>query len=217
MTERLRKEFLAEVHGLINAQFETLGFTQGRDGRYFRPISVAPEVSAWIGVTHLDSDADGTHDALVFVGVEHPVFQELYERLVPGDVSSGAVKNLGDLMPNREPQSWRFGPQRDNPRTAELLAEAAVCYGEPFWVTLVDTKEFSSFIQRTESDASFGYRVPVALLLTGEVQNAQEIVERTLASLPEDGAWAEFYRAFAERFFAYVDSDSGSDNMQLTR
>lgn len=207
------REFVALVGGLIDSSLERCGFRTRGSGAYVRALPGSDGVRGYAGVTQLDPGPFGVHDVLVFVGVEQPDFRELYARLVPGAVSDGAAQNLAELLPGRQPQSWRFDPRHDNAATAAELATAVCTFGVPFMERLADPSEFASFVKEKEPSAQAAFRVPVVLLMTGDVEDATRIVRTTLESLPEHGHWAEFYREFAERFFAYLgDTDApGSD------
>jgi hypothetical protein len=190
---------------MIAAELKAAGFSERGSGDFIRTIDRTEGVVGVVGLNKGLIDELGGHDVLVFVGVEHPLLADLYRELVPGEFFAGAVQNLAYLMSARGDGYWAFDPSGDSEGQAHSVVEAVIEYGLPFMQSLSDVRSLAAFMSESEGDDQRAWRLPPVLLLAGQSEEAQEIVQAELEAVPESGAWSDFYREFAVRFEAHID------------
>lgn len=208
---RNRLSFLRKIDSLITAFLTKNGFMKKGGGRFAYRLDGCTDRVGWLGLNRGSVDEDGSHDVDPYVGIHCHSLNKLYRKLVPDyptGFSATSAANLRTLVPSDADGYWTFGPSIENESVARSMVDAIKTFGIPFMRRIVEPDKLVASIADL-GDSQLAWRLPVALMWIGRVEEAKRYVSAEEAKLGIDSSgWADFYRDFARNFFSQVRSAS---------
>lgn len=188
---------------VIQPLLAELGFKK-RTGAIFT-MELTANVLGWLGLNRATRHRQpGEVEVNPVVGVRHQDVERLvaelrgerYHSYLPPTVSIP----LGYLFPEPRYRSWVLAP-KGSELTAREMVSAIVEYGIPYMQSTIDLRQLCRELDRKDGfENLLVYRRPVAWFLSGDKLTAGQILEQSLAEIPDrkDAAAIEF-RRFGEK------------------
>ena len=205
----LYKAFIAT----ISAPLGEVGFHKKPRDIFHRVLAEQPPVLGTVGFLYTKFGADGSHEVAPIVGVRNERLEGLYASLSSEPRSRWMATtglNIGYLMSADDYLKWPIRRDIDLEETASDIVEAIVEHALPYMEGLIEP---DGLVEAVREDVGYEYKLPLALLIAGHVDEAKEIVSRELSLLgTEQHEGAESYREFASNFFRCIHDPAASDH-----
>ena len=195
-TSALRKA----VDAAIAARLAERGYREVSEGIYLLPL--APGIFGWVGVGLASRKRGGEVDADPMVGVRH----DEVEGLMPtpsGEAEPTILRPLYELFPDGGYKTWSF-TEANLEEQAEALVQSVVEHGQGLMHELKELDAIAEALTEWAFSDTRRTRLPVVLLLQGDVASAEAEVARQREMLADvgDASISAEYEQFAARLFA---------------
>ena len=212
MSERNR--LIADVAESLTVCLREIGFRRRKGAIY--TLDLPGDTLGWVGLNRRVYPSSGVVDINPVVGVRHQKLEQIVAKLsgrqfhqyVPPTVSC----NVGYLLSEAKYRVWRFDESIDNSEAVRSLVATVAGVAVPF---MRAHESYDSFIRDlrlgrfTHREAQME-RLPVALVLAGQRDEAVADIERSVAEVGgrEDAA-AENFRNYARELLAWSRIGTG--------
>lgn len=183
-----------------------LGFKK-RTGGIFT-IDVEKNVLGFLGLNSASRHlARGEVEINPCVGVRHQQIERLVAELRGAKFHSYIPATtgtpIGYLFPEPRFRQWHFTPDNAG-ETAKDMVNAIATYGLPYMRSITSLDDFRRALEPKRGGNNF-YRLPVATLLSGDLERAKSLLDESLTAVGDrTDAAAEEFRRFADAFRRHI-------------